>query len=71
MLENPAHAQQQRREKVQEVALMEACAEGGAAAARSAFESWQAGATQFKARFHGRRDPRASLIDRSAFNPIR
>ena len=29
---------------------MEACAEGGAAAARAAFESWWAGATLFELR---------------------
>ena len=50
MLETPAHTYEHRREKEEGVALMEACAEGGAAAEGAAFESWLAGATQFKLR---------------------
>ena len=45
MPESSAHTQQHRREKVEGMALMETYAEGGAAAAHAAFESWWAGAT--------------------------
>ena len=50
MLESSAHTQQHRREKVEGMALMEACAQGGGASACAAFESWQAGATLFELR---------------------